>query len=94
MIRLCVSMIVLSLASCGGCDPNSVVLGPKDDCETGAMRCNGNLVEACGSDQRWVTSMDCDEVAAMSGGQWTCDDTDTDSGPFCAPLDADGGEHE
>lgn len=75
-------MLVLVLV---GCDPDDVVLGPKDDCVVAAMRCNGNVAEACGSDQRWIESMDCDEVAALSGGTWECR-VDDEGGAYCEKI--------
>jgi len=90
-VKAKIMILVAVLLALVGCDPDDVVLGPQDNCEVGAMRCNGNVVEACGSDQRWVTSMDCDEVAAMSGGVWSCV-PDEDAGPYCAPeCDEDAG---
>jgi len=85
-------VLVVAVGSCAACDPDDVVLGPKDGCDVGAMRCSGRVVEACGSDQRWVVAQDCDEVQSLSGGLWICDETG-DAGPHCSPLDTDGGDN-
>ncbi len=75
-----------------GCDPNTVVLGPPDDCKSGAMRCEANRVEICGSDERWVVSADCEEVGAYSGGQWVCTEGEGDAEPYCERVtEGDGG---
>lgn len=79
-----------ALGTCASCHPDDVMLGPKDGCTEASMRCSGNVVEVCDGDQRWVASQDCDEVAALSGGDWVCDDQG-DAEPFCRPAITDGG---
>jgi len=42
-----------------------------DDCTPAETRCFNNRAQICGSDQRWRTFLDCEEL----GGQmidWTC----------------------
>lgn len=83
---------LLCIVLLAACDPNTVVLGPPDNCTSGVMRCEGNRVEICGSDERWVVSADCDEVSAYSGGQWVCRDDEADAEPYCERvIEGDGG---
>ena len=51
---------------------------PAPVCPTLATRCQGNAVEICDSDGQWRDVLDCDEVAASSGGRWECSTTRED----------------
>lgn len=51
---------------------------PAPVCSTLATRCDGARAEVCGSDGQWQTVMDCDAVAAHSGGEWACVPTTSD----------------
>lgn len=49
-------------------------------------RCNGSLVEACGSNKKWQRVMDCSQVKAVKPGaptDWVCGETTT--GCTCVP---------
>jgi len=49
-------------------------------------RCNGSLVELCGSNKKWQRVMDCAEVKAIRPGApttWTC--AETAKGCICIP---------
>lgn len=51
-----------------------------------ATRCNGQLVEVCGSNRKWQRVMDCSQVKAIKPGAptaWTCGQTTT--GHTCVP---------
>jgi hypothetical protein len=44
-----------------------------------ATRCNGSLVELCGSNQKWQRVLDCAQVKAFKAeapAQWTCGEKD------------------
>lgn len=80
--------LILALAIFAACDP-------VDHCPVNTTRCSGAVVEICGADERWVELMNCDEVAAQSGGTWSCQAVPDQSGYACLPTDgdaADGGE--
>ena len=49
---------------CGGC--------PAPVCPSLATRCAGERVEVCDSAGQWQLVADCADVAATSGGEWTC----------------------
>jgi hypothetical protein len=51
-------------------------------------RCAGAVAQVCGSDERWTDVMNCDDVAAQSGGTWRCERI-VDGSHAC--LNADGG---
>lgn len=55
--------IAIALAL-GGCPPPV--------CFTGAMRCDGELVQACDSRGQWRLVVDCADVARSSGSEWSC----------------------
>jgi len=68
---------------------------PDDHCQANATRCSGASAEVCGSDERWVEIMNCDDVAAQSGGSWSCQSLENDGGHTCLPVETDardGGE--
>lgn len=49
-------------------------------------RCNGSVVELCGSNKKWQRVMDCAQVKAIRPGvptTWTC--AETVKGCTCAP---------
>lgn len=51
-----------------------------------ATRCNGSVVEACGSNKQWQRVMDCAQVKALKAGvptEWVCGETTT--GCTCVP---------
>jgi len=51
-----------------------------------ATRCNGSVVELCGSNGKWLWVMDCAEVRTIQPGApetWGCGETTT--GPTCVP---------
>jgi len=51
-----------------------------------ATRCNGQLVETCGANKKWMRAMDCSEVKPLKPGaaaNWTCGETTT--GHTCVP---------
>ena len=64
---------------------------PVDHCLVNDTRCSGAVAEVCGSDERWTEIMNCDEVAAQSGGQWSCQSLEKDAGHTCLPVVEDGG---
>ena len=64
---------------------------PVDHCRVNDTRCSGPVAQVCDSDQRWVEIMNCDEVAAQSGGRWTCQALDGDAGHTCLPVEEDAG---
>lgn len=43
-----------------------------DGCTPLATRCNANVAEICDDNERWGMYLDCNEVAAQSGGTWVC----------------------
>jgi len=50
-------------------------------------RCNGSVVEACGSNKKWQRVMDCTQVKAIRPGaptKWICGQTTT--GCTCVPA--------
>lgn len=51
---------------------------PAPVCSTLASRCDGQHAMLCDADGQWQTVADCDEVAASSGGEWTCQPTSSD----------------
>jgi len=70
---------VLLLAGCGTTCP-----------KVKETRCNGQLVEVCGSNLKWQRTLDCAQVKPMRPGAaptvWTC--KETPEGHTCQP----GGE--
>lgn len=78
-MKLClfVTMFSLSLFACS----------PADHCRVNDTRCTGAAAEVCGSDERWTEIMNCDQVAAQSGGAWRCQSLDDDAGHTCLPVD-------
>ncbi len=71
-------------------------LPPPDGCTPITSRCNGPRAEVCDADTRWELVMDCNDVAAQSGGAWACCAlaTGDDAGPLhtCVPAgECDGG---
>lgn len=52
-----------------------------------ATRCNGSVVEACGSNQKWQRVMDCAQVKAIKKGaptEWSCAEV-AGKGCTCVP---------
>jgi hypothetical protein len=62
---------------------------PVDHCRVNDTRCSGSVAQVCDSDQRWVEIMNCDEVAAQSGGLWACQALDGDAVHTCLPVEED-----
>ena len=56
-----------------------------DGCTPLATRCSGNAAEICDGDQRWGTSLDCNQVAQQSGGIWACCVAEVEAGATCLP---------
>lgn len=81
-MKLLLAMCALALCACE----------PVDHCRVNDTRCSGQTAQVCDSDQRWVEIMNCDEVAAQSGGTWTCRMLDDGSGHACLPVEPDAGE--
>jgi hypothetical protein len=81
-----VSHLVVAVLAAGlaACPP------PIDGCTVGATRCAGESAQVCDSDQRWTEIMNCRDVAAQSGGRWTCGVYD-DGGHACLPVYDDAG---
>ena len=51
-----------------------------------ATRCNGQIVETCGANKKWMRAMDCSQVKPLKPGapsNWTCGMTST--GHACVP---------
>jgi hypothetical protein len=51
-----------------------------------ATRCNGQLVETCGSNKKWQRAMDCSQVKPIkpeAPTDWACGKTD--KGHVCVP---------
>jgi hypothetical protein len=86
MSKLLLLIPVFALCACG----------PEKKCLVNETRCSGEEVQVCESDERWATFMDCNEVSAFSGGQWTCLPLEDGSGHTCLPVptdaSVDGGE--
>lgn len=78
MIALTIGVILGWLAT--GC--------PSPVCPTLATRCDGARVEVCDSSGQWSHVLDCSEVAASSGGEWTCAETTEDGEQIhaCLPV--------
>lgn len=51
---------------------------PAPVCPSLATRCAGERVEVCDSAGQWQLVADCADVAASSGGEWTCGTTRDD----------------
>ena len=85
MTRRTLVAVVLALGPLvPGCLP------PSDGCEPLTTRCNGPIAEICGGDERWGTILDCNEVAAQSGGEWVCcayEDETGETGHTCLTPD-------
>lgn len=81
MMRAALTLSLLALAGC-----------PTPVCPTLATRCDGARAEVCGGDGQWQTIADCDEVAASSGGEWTCGPAVSDGVDVhaCLPVGAEG----
>ena len=88
--HLAIGVVAAGLAACPP---------PIDGCTVGATRCVGASAQVCDSDTRWSEVMNCQDVAAQSGGQWACGVYDN-GGHACLPVgdaavdagaDADGG---
>ena len=77
--------LLICVVAVGACDP-------VDHCRVNDTRCSGPVAQVCDSDTRWVEIMNCDEVAAQSGGEWTCQMLDDGSGHTCLPVEQDAGE--
>jgi len=71
VLTMALSFLALSCDDTGVCDPN-------------ASRCQGDSVQICDSDGRWVTTMTCNEV----GEEFTCQQ-DTDGLHTCLPGELD-----
>lgn len=78
-------LLILALVIATACDP-------VDHCTVNTTRCDGAVVQICDADERWVELMNCDEVAAQSGGVWSCQSVPDQSGHACLPVDGDGGD--
>lgn len=53
-----------------------------------ATRCNGQIVETCGTNKRWQRAMHCARIKPLTTGVpliWTCGKTDT--GHTCVPRE-------
>ena len=74
-------LIVTLVGACGLLDLEC--LPPPDGCTPLAMRCNGPAAEICDEETRWGAFMNCDDVAAQSGGVWVCCAATGDAG---APM--------
>jgi hypothetical protein len=75
MITMRWFLILVFLGGCG-----SPCLQIKD------TRCNGSVVELCGSNKKWQRVMECAEVKAIRPGAptvWSCGETTT--GHTCVP---------
>lgn len=77
-IRLClVAFLVLAMHGCGSpCQ------------QLKATRCNGSLVELCGSNLKWQRVMDCANVKAIKPGAptaWVCSEV-PGKGCTCTPV--------
>jgi hypothetical protein len=79
-MKLCLLIPFLAIAACS----------PADRCRVDDTRCAGAVAQVCGSDERWTDVMNCDEVAAQSGGRWTCQATESGS-HACLPVLDDAG---
>ncbi|MCC7540001.1 MAG: hypothetical protein IT379_27525 [Deltaproteobacteria bacterium] len=80
-------LLILALAIAAACDP-------VDHCTINTTRCQGAVAQICDADERWFELMNCDEVAAQSGGTWSCQALPDQGGHACLPVDeagADGG---
>jgi hypothetical protein len=74
-MRYLLVMAALVLAACGTTCP-----------KIKATRCNGQIVETCGANGKWMRTMDCSQVKPMRPGaptDWTCGETST--GHTCVP---------
>ena len=47
-------------------------LSPADGCVPTTTRCNGQQAEVCDGATRWTVTQDCTQIAAQSGGSWSC----------------------
>ena len=71
--------LVLLLGACGA---------PCQKANT--TRCNGSLVELCGSNGRWQRGVDCSQLKAIRPGApavWKC--SETPKGCTCVPVGGD-----
>jgi hypothetical protein len=74
-MRYLLLMVALGIAGCGTTCP-----------KIKTTRCNGQVVETCGANKKWIRAMDCREVKPLKPGapsNWTCGDTTT--GHTCVP---------
>ncbi len=91
MLRYLAFVLVLGAAFIASCLP------PPDGCTPASTRCANGAAEICDSDTRWNLLLDCDAIAAQSGGVWVCCDTGDGGTPLhaCVPADAcPGASHE
>ncbi|MFI5297474.1 MAG: hypothetical protein ACHREM_05195 [Polyangiales bacterium] len=66
---------------------------PVEHCTHGESRCAESIVQVCDSDERWSDVMDCNGVAAQSGGPLVCGpfgDRDHSCIAAAGPARADG----
>ena len=77
ILGLLLRYLVLFTAGCGTACP-----------QVKASRCNGAVVELCGSNKRWQRVMDCAQVKAIRPGaapRWRC--AETGQGCACVPAE-------
>ena len=67
-----------------------VVLSPgcHDGCEPETMRCNGDRVEICNTEEDWELSADCSDIEDFGLGiKWTCCIDSEDDLHSCLPVE-------
>jgi len=72
------------------CWTTLAVQGCHDRCEPEAMRCNGDRVEICNTEEDWEVASKgkCDEIEDFGLGlEWTCCVDPSDGLPSCLPKD-------
>ena len=73
-------VIIASAVLCAAGALLPMCLPPADGCIPTATRCEGDQAEVCDGDTRWTVLEYCSDVAAQSGGSWTCCAVPSDAG--------------
>jgi hypothetical protein len=84
-------ILIPTAALCAAAMLLPMCLPPPTGCVPTATRCDGQQAEVCDGANRWTVTQDCDQIAAQSGGSWTCCAIPSDAG--VAPDGGPGPDH-